>query len=81
MFSRLPTAIVLIQFSSKYRLILLQEHFEKDWRQDRPTTRVLVIRRYFAAANHVTFRRTRHGAASKTSAVDDHVNIIHANMT
>ena len=40
-----------------------------------------MIRRYFTAANHVTFRRTRHDAASKTSAVDDHVNIIHANMT
>ena len=40
--SRFPTAIVLIEFSSKHRLILLQEHFEKAWRQY--TTSVLVMR-------------------------------------
>ena len=42
LFPRHPTTIVSIKFSSKHRLILLQENFEKAWRQD--TTRVLVIR-------------------------------------
>ena len=36
--------------------------------------------RYCAAANHITFIRMLHGAASR-SVLDDHVDIIHANMT
>ena len=34
MFSRSPTAIVAMKFSSMHRLILLQENFERAWRQD-----------------------------------------------
>ena len=34
MFSRLPTAIVSMKFSSIHRLILLQENVKKAWRQN-----------------------------------------------
>ena len=34
MFSRLPTAIVAMKFPSMHRLILLQENFERAWRQN-----------------------------------------------